>query len=100
MTREDYEQYKDELMRRKTYPYTFTNLNLATEFFAIFQQEVPTARMYQIGGTVYVTRDWQVETRLVKLLQGYEAEYKRKAQAVADVRRDVEASIRGGDTRI
>ena len=100
MRREDYLQIKKERMRRKTYPYYFSNQEMADAFYKEFMKEVPTARWYNLGDKgSYITHDQRAEKKLCKLIEGIENDCKRKMIALADVRISVEDSIRSKETK-
>ena len=101
MKQEDYLQLKNELMRRKTYPYHFSNQEMADGFFKEFIQEVSTARCYNLDdGGSYVTHDQRAEKKLCKLIEGLENDCKRMLISLADVRISVEDSIRSKGTKL
>ena len=67
MTREEYNHYKQELLKRKTYPYIFHNLELAKEFYSKFHLEVPTSKIQCYESSQAITYDKRAENRLYEL---------------------------------
>lgn len=94
MYHDEYEYTKNELLKRKTYPYFFHAETQAIEFFEIFKSEVPTASYYaadEIGQAICY--DDRARKRLFEHTEKLKETLEPKHKAAMDQLRDICSAI-------
>lgn len=106
MDRMLYANLRNQLMRRRTFPFIMHNEPLAKEFFAEFNKEVPTAKLYIFPRTDVevrfqaITHDQRAEDRLWERIKSREDELSKAIMALSALREEIEKSIETGNTKL
>lgn len=66
---EEYLYFRDELLKRKTYPLVMNNTFLARDFLKQLQKSYPDVKMFELGFTQYICYDERAVKRLLKMIR-------------------------------
>lgn len=75
---------REEILKRKTIPFSINNEPLADYYFAHFHKEFPSARMLKFEGTQYICYDDRAVKKLKKHMENRLSELHRKEKSLSE----------------